>query len=68
MRIRIVEHRSKETGLILGCEIQYKPFWWWPVWRSFDGLPWSQTRHELEHDVFFVLSVEGIIKTKNKFH
>jgi hypothetical protein len=67
MRIRIVEHFGR-AGAFLGYEIQYKPFWWWPVWKTFDGMPWLRTRHEMEHDVFFILSVNGIIKTDEEFH
>lgn len=70
MRIRIIEHRNKETGLLIGYELQYKPFWWWPLWRKFAGLPllWLRTRYEMEHEVFFALSARGIIKVKDKFH
>lgn len=68
MRIRIIEHFDRETGAFLGYEIQYKPFSWWPMWRSFYRLMWLKNRQEVEHDVFFVLSVKGIIKTKRELN
>ena len=68
MRIRIVEHYDKENGHFLGYEIQYKLFWFCPFWRTIDGMPWLKDKQSLEHDIFFLLSIHGLIKTKDEFH
>ena len=68
MRIRIVEHYNKENGHFLGYEIQHKSCWWWPFWKTIDGMPWLKDKQSVEHDVYFLLSIHGIISTKNEFH
>ena len=68
MRIRIVEHYNKENWHFLGYEIQYKPYWFWLFWRTIPGIPWIKDKPDLEHDIFFLLSIHGIISMKNEFH
>lgn len=67
MKIKVIEHYSDVGGQFMGYEIQYKPFWWWPVWKTYNGMPWLRTQQGMEHDVFFILSIEGIIKTEKEF-
>lgn len=68
MRIRIVEHYDKETGRFLAYEMQYKICRFWPFWRTLPGIPWHKNKQALEHDIFFLLSIHGIISMKNEFH
>lgn len=67
MRIRIVEHRSSETGAFLCYEAQYKKFWW-SAWRSFNVFTLLKSRDEMEQDILASLSIKGVFKTKKEFH
>ncbi len=68
MKIRVIEHYNKPTGQFLGYEIQYKSFWFWPIWRTIDGMPWLKDKQSVEHDICFLLSIHGILKTKDMYH
>lgn len=67
MIIKVVEHVDRDNGHTLGYEIRYKPFRWWPLWRRIDGVLLLPSMERVHQDVFFLLSIHGMIRKSYEF-
>ena len=68
MKLRVVEHFSKETGKFLCYELQYKPFLLWPVWKKLGTDCWTKDKSELEQNIVYLLTVDGKISNAREYH
>ena len=67
MKVRIVDHFNKASGRFIGYEIQFKPFWWWPVWLKVnEGRRYSDEEH-MHNDVLYLLARNGVVKYKSSY-
>lgn len=69
MRYKITSHIDKESGHFKGYSLSYKPFPFIPYWKRI----YKDGRHGLyddlktiEHDVCFLLRLDGVILDASK--
>lgn len=63
MKYKIVEHINRENGLIIGYELKRRWLFFLP-WKS---MRFYKTIHCIEHDVVWLLSMDGRVKLDKEF-
>ena len=68
-KYKIISHIDRESGHFKGYSLAYKPYPFIPYWKTLDVHGKNKLYGELErieHDICFLLRVNGIIKDTSK--
>ena len=72
MKFKIVNHWSKETGRFLGYSFRwypccFLPFYWHEIHKSSNDTKLYEDIREVEHDICFILKMQGVLGKADKF-
>lgn len=67
MKYRITTVFDRDNGKTLGYDISYKPFPFIPYWRACNRLLLYKNVEDAEHDIIWLMSLDGKIKYNQRY-